>query len=65
MENKTRELKKVLEALKLAKEYFMKTNEANRALHCSETVLYSPLTTKLILAEETLNNLINENEKSN
>lgn len=53
-DDQVRELKKVLEAVSLAVEYHTKINEANSKLHCSETVLHSPLTNKLILAKQSL-----------
>lgn len=55
-----RELVKILEAVSLAEEYHTKINEANSKLHCSSTVLYSPMTTKLILAKKSLERIINE-----
>lgn len=54
----TRELKKVLEAVSLATEYHVKINEANSKLHCSETVLHSPMTNKLILAKQSLERIL-------
>lgn len=61
-EDQTRELKKVLEAVTLASEYHTKINEANSKLHCSDTVLHSPMTNKLILAKQSLERLL-ENEQ--
>jgi hypothetical protein len=60
-EDQTRELKKVLEAVSLAARYHTKINEANSTLHCSETVLHSPMTNKLILAQQSLERML-ENE---
>ena len=54
------ELTKVLEAVDLASEYHIKINEANSKLHCSETVLHSPMTTKLILAKQSLERILND-----
>lgn len=53
-----RELAKVLEAVTLAAKYHTKINEANSALHSSEQVLYSPLTSKLILAQQSLERIL-------
>jgi len=55
-----RELKKVLEAVSLASEYHIKINEANSRLHCSDTVLHSPMTNKLILAKQSLKRILND-----
>lgn len=55
-----RELKKVLEAVSLASDYHTKINEANSKLHCSETVLHSPMTNKLILAKQSLERILDE-----
>lgn len=57
-DNDTRELQKVLEAVKLAAEYHTHINEANSKLHCSETVLHSPMTNKLILAQQSLERML-------
>lgn len=59
-EDVKRELTKVLEAVDLASEYHIKINEANSKLHCSETVLHSPMTTKLILAKQSLERILND-----
>lgn len=55
-----RELKKVQEAVDLAAEYHIKINEANSKLHCSDSVLHSPMTTKLILAKQSLERILND-----
>lgn len=57
-EDLKRELQKILEAVELAVQHHEKSNEANAALHASPKVLYSPLTTKLQSADNTLRNLI-------
>lgn len=54
-----RELLKIQEAVNLAAEYHIKINEANSRLHCSETVLHSPMTNKLILARQSLERILN------
>lgn len=60
MDNNTkRELEKVLEAVTLAAEYHTHINEANSKLHCSEKVLHSPMTTKLVLAQQSLEDILN------
>lgn len=59
-EDQVRELKKVLEAVSLAAKYHTKINEANSALHCSETVLHSPMTNKLILAQQSLERMLQD-----
>lgn len=43
----TRELAKVLEALRWTEKHLMATNEGNAALHCNPKVFYSPLTTQV------------------
>lgn len=53
-----RELQKIQEAVSLAAEYHIKINEANSKLHCSETVLHSPMTNKLILAKQSLERIL-------
>jgi hypothetical protein len=57
-DNQERELRKVLEAVSLAASYHVKINEANSKLHCSETVLHSPMTNKLILAQQSLERIL-------
>lgn len=57
-DDQKRELKKVLEAVSLAARYHTKINEANSALHCSDTVLHSPMTNKLILAQQSLERIL-------
>ncbi len=57
-EDQTRELKKVLEAVTLAADYHTKINEANSKLHCSDTVLHSPMTNKLIMAKQSLERML-------
>jgi hypothetical protein len=52
-----RELDKIKEAVDLAVTYHEKDNEKNAALHCSPKVLYSPLTARLQIAQQTLRNL--------
>lgn len=59
-EDLIRELKKVQEAVTLAAEYHTKINEANSKLHCSETVLHSPMTNKLILAQQSLERILKD-----
>jgi hypothetical protein len=59
-DDQVRELRKVLEAVSLAADYHTKINEANSKLHCSETVLHSPLTNKLMLAKQSLERILNE-----
>lgn len=54
-----RELEKIKEAVDLAVTYHTKVNEANSALHSSDKVLYSPMTNKLILAQQSLERIIN------
>jgi hypothetical protein len=56
-EHQIRELLKIKEAVDLAVTYHTKINEANSALHSSDRVLYSPMTSKLILAQAALNKL--------
>jgi len=49
-----RELNKIDDALAWAITREEKNSEANAAQHCSEKVLYSPLTIKLQLAKDAL-----------
>ena len=55
-----RELEKVKEAVDLAVTYHTKVNEANSALHSSDKVLYSPMTNKLILAQQSLGRILQD-----
>jgi len=57
-EDLEREHKKILEAVTLAADYHTKINEANSKLHCSDTVLHSPMTNKLILAKQSLERIL-------
>lgn len=59
-EDTTREIKKIKEAVDLAVTYHTKINEANSALHCSDKVLYSPMTNKLILAQQSLERILQD-----
>lgn len=47
-----RDLEKIEEAVTTALEHHKLQNEANAKLHCSDTVLYSPLTVKLATAKQ-------------
>lgn len=58
-EDLKRELEKIKEAVDLAVTYHTKVNEANSALHSSDRVLYSPMTNKLILAQQALERILN------
>lgn len=49
-----RELEKVGDALSAAAKYLSLQNESNAALHMNDKVLYSPLTTAVIHAHESL-----------
>ena len=53
-----RELEKAHEALKWTEEHLAKTNEANAALHCNERVFYSPLTTQVHNARESMERVL-------
>lgn len=55
-----REIDKIGEALDWAILREEKNSEANAAQHCSEKVLYSPLTVKLNLAKDALTKLAGE-----
>ncbi|HUH57847.1 MAG TPA: hypothetical protein VL020_04975 [Pseudomonadales bacterium] len=55
-----RELEKIKEAVDLATTYHAKINEANSALHSSDRVLYSPMTNKLILAQQSLERILQD-----
>lgn len=55
-----RELEKIKEAVDLAVTYHTKVNEANSALHSSEKVLYSPMTSKLILAQISIERILSD-----
>lgn len=55
-----RELEKIKEAVDLAVTYHTKVNEANSALHSSDRVLYSPMTNKLILAQQALERMLSD-----
>ena len=57
-EDTTRELEKIKEGVDLAVTYHTKINEANSALHSSANVLYSPMTSKLVLAQKSLQRLM-------
>lgn len=59
-EDNKRELEKIKEAVDLAVTYHTKINEANSALHSSDKVLYSPMTNKLIMAQQSLERLTSE-----
>jgi hypothetical protein len=61
-EDTIRELRKVSEAVATAIQYHVRKNEANAALHCSPTVLHSPLTVKLQAASLILDRLIGDDE---
>lgn len=61
-EDQTRELHKIKEAVDLAVSYHTKINEANSALHSSDKVLYSPMTNKLILAQQSLERLLDHEQ---
>lgn len=49
-----RELTKAQEALSWTEKYLTRENEANAALHLNERVFYSPLTTQVHEAAESL-----------
>lgn len=53
-----RELEKAREALHWAEKHLCATNEANAALHCNERVFYSPLTTQVHNARESLERVL-------
>jgi len=55
-----RELDKIGEALNWAIKREEGNSEANAAQHCSDKILYSPLTTKLELAKSALVKLSSE-----
>lgn len=57
-DDQIRELSKVKEAIDLSVTYHTKINEANSALHSSDKVLYSPMTNKLILAQQSLERML-------
>lgn len=57
-ENLHRELRKIKQAVDLAVTYHIKDNEKNAALHATDDVLYSPLTTRLNNAQASLGRLI-------
>lgn len=59
-EDLTRELQKAKEAIDLAVTYHTKINEANSALHSSDKVLYSPMTNKLIMAQQSLDRILQD-----
>lgn len=53
-----RELEKAHEALHWAEKHLCASNEANAALHCNERVFYSPLTTQVHNARESMERVI-------
>ena len=55
-----RELEKVYESLVWAERHLTAKNEANAALHCNEKVFYSPLTTQVHNARESVERLLAE-----
>lgn len=58
-----RELAKALEALTWAEKYLTLENEANAALHLNPRVFYSPLTTQVHNARESLERVLAELEQ--
>lgn len=59
-EDLKRELQKIKEAIDLSVTYHTKINEANSALHSSDKVLYSPMTNKLIMAQQSLDRILQD-----
>ncbi len=57
-EDLIRELDKATEALSWAEKHLTRENEANAALHCNERVFYSPLTTQVHNALESLERVL-------
>ena len=55
-----RELGKIEEALKWTEKHLCSANESNAALHCNERVFYSPLTTQVHEARESVVRLLAE-----
>jgi len=53
-EDMLRELDKIGDALHWAVKHHMRDNESNAALHCNEKVFYSPLTGRLVDAEDSV-----------
>jgi len=59
-EDVLRETEKVLAALLAAEKHLTHFNEMNAALHLSDRVLYSPLTTVVIAAVESARKLVDD-----
>lgn len=59
-EDLRRELSKIAQALDLTERHLTLTNEANAALHASDKVFYSPLTTLVHEAHESAKRLLAE-----
>lgn len=55
-----RELTKAQEALSWTERYLTRENEANAALHLNERVFYSPLTTQVHEAVESLTRVLTD-----
>lgn len=53
-----RELQKIEAVLFKVEEYHSKTNEANSALHMSDKVLYSPLTSAVGVSLDNIHKII-------
>lgn len=59
-ENLIRELRKAIDTLVWAEKYLTSENEANAALHTNEKVFYSPLTTQVHNARESLERMADQ-----
>lgn len=59
-----RELGKAIEALTWAEKYLTRENESNAALHCNDRVFYSPLTTQVHEARESLERVLVQVEEA-
>lgn len=57
-EDLTRELEKIEAVLFKVEEYLTKTSEANAALHMSEKVLYTPLSSAVSVSLDSIHKLI-------
>jgi len=60
-----RELEKIRETLGFVNEYLSKQNESNAALHLSTRTMYSPLTAKVQVTQQIVEQLYGRIENGN